>query len=129
MHNYRLWALLLSLLFLAGAFASKYYSGPHGHYIDAYFGDFFIVACLYFWTSILLPSTSPWIKACIIAIIAITVETFQLTGLPRSWDLPEPYVFILGSAFDPLDLVYYLFGILLAIGVDFLLRKCALLRV
>gem|GEM_PF-2117597 len=126
MRNYRWWSFFLSMLFLAGAFASKYYSGPHFHYIDAYFGDLFIVACLYFWTSIILPSTSLWIKGGMIAAIAVAVELFQLTGLPRSLNLPEPYVFILGSAFDPFDFVYYFIGILMAVIMDMLLNKFAL---
>jgi len=61
-----------------------------------------------------------------IAAIAVAVELFQLTGLPRSLNLPEPYVFILGSAFDPFDFVYYFIGILMAVIMDMLLNKFAL---
>lgn len=86
-------------------------------------GDLFIVACLYFWLTIVYPKWRPTVKALSIALLAVAVEIFQATGLPARLQLPEPFVFILGSQFDAKDFIYYLVGLLIALLVDYIFLK------
>ncbi len=126
MKTYRIHALITSLVFLALALAlaSKYYHGPHHVFADAYLGDVFIVGCLYFWLALIKPRWYPRLKGGIILLVALTVESFQATGIPASWGLPEPFVFVLGSQFDIRDLAFYLLGITLALLIDrYLMQK------
>jgi len=104
--------------FLALAFWSKGYDGPHQRWVDAYVGDIFIVACLFYLLSLICPLWRTVIKFLIISGIAVAVESFQATGIPASWRLPEPFVFILGSSFDPLDFLFYGTGLLMVVIID-----------
>ena len=119
----RLKYALLSLLFLASAFFTKFYSGPYWRFADAYLGDVFIVACLYFALSIVCESRGALFKFAAIAALAIVVELFQATGIPASLNLPKPFVFILGTSFDPKDFLFYFAGLCLAVVIDFLVVK------
>ncbi len=116
--SYRFRALLMAAVLLALAFASKYYRGPYWRFSNAYLGDVFIVGTLYFILSIAVPQQSALLKALIIALVALAVELFQATGIPASWGLPEPFSFVLGTAFDGADFLFYAVGLLLALGLD-----------
>lgn len=118
MKSNRRFAFLLSLFFLALAFATKYYSGPYWQFSDAYLGDVFIVAVLYFWLASGFPRRHPFFKAATIFLIALAVELFQASGIPASWNMPEPFVFVLGSQFDFKDFIFYTLGLLMAVLVD-----------
>ena len=121
--SYRYACLIVSLVALALAFVSKFYSGPYWRFADAYLGDVFIIICLYFWLTIMCVNLSIVFKALMIAALATVVELFQLSGIPTRWDLPEPFVFILGSSFDPKDFIYYAIGLCGAVGIDILLKR------
>lgn len=123
MKNYRRSALILSFVFLALAFATKYYSGPYWQFSDAYLGDVFIVAVLYYWLGAIFLKWRPFAKAATIFCIALAVELFQASGIPASWNLPEPFVFVLGSQFDVKDFLFYAIGIALAVWVDYRFLK------
>ena len=116
--SYRFRCLLIAFVLLALAFASKFYYGPYWRFSNAYLGDVFIVGTLYFFLSIGLPTLAPLKKALIIALVALCVELFQATGIPASWGLPEPFSFVLGTAFDWRDFIFYSIGLLLALGLD-----------
>jgi hypothetical protein len=116
-------AAILSLAFLALAFLSKFYSGPFWRFADAYLGDVFIVACLYFGLSFVFPRKKPIIKFLVIAVFAVAIEFFQATGLPAALQLPKPFVFILGTSYDEFDFVCYLFGLAIAILLDVLILQ------
>ncbi len=120
---YKKASFLLSLVFLALAFLAKFYTGPCWRIADAYFGDIFIVACLYFALSFFQPSLKPLFKLSAIAALAVFVELFQATGVPASLNLPEPFVFILGTGFDPIDFFCYLVGLALAFLSDIAMIK------
>ncbi len=115
----------LSLLFLALALFAKFYTGPWQHIADAYFGDLFIVASLYYALSLLKPALKPPIKFSAIAALALLVELFQATGIPASLNLPVPFVFILGTGFDVVDFLYYFTGLALAFLLDVIFLKHA----
>ncbi len=111
-------SLVASVTFLCLAFLSKGYSGPYQWFAEAYLGDVFIVGCLYFALSLVAPEKSGLFKFIAIGLFAVVVEFFQATGLPAALNLPEPFVFVLGTSFDVFDFVSYFIGLLLAVFVD-----------
>jgi hypothetical protein len=114
-----------SLLFLAAAFASKYYRGPGAAFSSAYLGDLFIVGCLYAWLGFFCIRLRPLMKAGAVGLFATLVELFQKTGIPASWGLPQPFTFVAGTAYDAKDFIFYFLGLVLAWGIDVRLRKHA----
>jgi hypothetical protein len=124
--KYRMGAIIFSLLFLAVAISGKIYKGPYHWLADAYLGDLAIVGCLYFWLAFIFPGWRPYIKTITIAAVAITVELFQATDIPKSWNLPKPFVFILGSQYDANDFICYATGLAIAFLLDgLLMKKCS----
>jgi hypothetical protein len=121
--KYRLLSLIVLLLFLGAAFASKFYRGAGQVFAEAYLGDLFIVGCLYFSLGTILPKMAMWKKAGLIGLVAVLVESFQATGIPASWGLPAPLSFIMGTAFDPRDFLFYALGIFIAVLIDTLYLK------
>lgn len=121
--SYRLLSLIVSLVALALAFWSKYYSGPYYQLADAYLGDVFIVMCLYFGLALAFSRLSILKKFLTIAIVACSVELLQFSGWPASLNMPEPFVFILGTSFDPRDFIFYAIGLSLAAAIDGWLYK------
>ncbi len=121
--KYRRHALASSCGFLIFAILTKLYRGPLHVYIDAWAGDIGIVACLYFMLACFFPRLQPFIKGLVIACIAVSVELFQASGIPRSWNLPAPFVWVLGSRFDVMDFWFYFIGIIIAFLIDIKLVK------
>ncbi len=114
----------LALAFLLCALASKAYHGPYWRLAEAYVGDIFIVACLYFLLTLLRPQWSWMLKSFVIGGIAVAVEAFQASGIPEAWGLPKPFLYILGTKFDPTDFACYAFGLWCAYLCDrFLLKR------
>ena len=118
MLKYRLTALILFFGFLLFAVLSKLYRGPFWIFSDAYIGDVGIVACLYFGLAFIGPGLKPVYKLFIICAVAVSVESFQATGIPKAMNLPAPFVWVLGSRFDPVDFLFYLAGLLIAFFID-----------
>jgi hypothetical protein len=116
--TYRPLSLLVLLFFLSAAFASKFYRGAGQVFAEAYLGDLFIVGCLYFGFGLVFTKMAVLHKARIIGLVALSVESFQATGIPASWKLPAPMSLILGTSFDPRDFVIYTLGLFIAVIVD-----------
>ncbi|MBN2411258.1 DUF2809 domain-containing protein [candidate division KSB1 bacterium] len=116
--NYRFTALILTGGFLLFAILSKLYRGPLWAFSDAYIGDAGIVACLYFGLAAVCPGLKPGGKLIVIGAVALSVELFQGTGIPGSLNLPAPFVWVLGSKFDPVDFLFYFIGLLAAFFID-----------
>ena len=56
----------------------------------------------------------------------ITLELFQLTGLPLAWGTRfPPVLLVLGTVFDARDLLVYVATIMLATAVDALLGRAS----
>jgi hypothetical protein len=83
-----------------------------------YWGDIGIVAALYFALSAVWLRASITMRAGAIFTFAVAVEVFQGTGIPASWNLPSPWVHILGTSFDVTDFYAYAIGIGVAIICD-----------
>lgn len=122
-NRYRYQCAVTSFGLLTAAFLAKYYRGPGQVFADAYLGDFFIVGCLYFWLSAMVPRLPIWPKAAAIGLLALAVELFQATLIPASWNLPQPLSFLLGTAFDSKDFIFYFLGLTLAVLLDSIFRK------
>ena len=120
---YRIYCLIVSLVALSLAFWSKFYDGPYWRFADAYLGDVFIVICLYFWLALFRPGLHILTKFALIAALAFGVELFQATGLPAALNLPEPFVFILGTSYNAFDFLCYGSGLLCAVFFDQLYMK------
>jgi len=118
LETYRRLALTLGCGFLVFAVLTKLYRGPLHVYIDAWAGDIGIVACLYFILACFFPRLQPVIKGLVIACVAVSVELFQASGIPHSWNLPAPFVWVLGSRFDLMDFGFYFIGIMIALIID-----------
>ncbi len=114
MKRYLFWAGL----FLVFAVASKLYTGPFRSAVDAWVGDVGIVACLYFVLGAFFTRLKPFNKLIIIAAVAVFVECFQLSGIPKALNLPAPFIWILGSQFDVLDFLFYAIGLAIAYFMD-----------
>jgi hypothetical protein len=122
--KYRISAVIFSVLFLTVAVSGKIYRGPYQWLADAYIGDVAIVGCLYFWLALIFPSWRPSLKTLTIALVAVSVESFQATQIPKRWKLPRPFVFVLGSQFDANDFFCYAIGLTIAFFLDrFLMKK------
>lgn len=70
---------------------------------------------------------APWLRSLIAGAIAlawcVAVELFQLTGLPLAWGAVwRPVMLVLGTVFDPRDLLVYAVTIVVVCGIDLLVR-------
>ena len=113
--NLYLWIAMLALIL---AILTKLYRGPGWVALNAWAGDVGIVICLFFLLAAIFPGLKPIVKLLIIAFIAVSVECFQGTGIPGSWNLPAPFVWVLGSQFDPRDFIFYAIGLGIAFVLD-----------
>lgn len=111
---YRRRCFVTSAIALSLAFLSKYYNGPHFRFADAYLGDLFIVICLYFVLAGFILKMHIRQKLSSIAVIACSVEFLQWTKIPAQLNLGEPFVFILGTSYDPQDFIFYGLGLTMA---------------
>ena len=70
---------------------------------------------------------APRLRSLIVAATAlawcVAVELFQVTGLPLVWGAVfRPVMFVLGTVFDPRDLLVYAVTIAVVWGIDALVR-------
>jgi hypothetical protein len=116
--KYRRSCVLSACAFIAIAFASKAYRGPAWRYSDAYVGDVMVVGFIYFVLSFFMISMSIRRKIIYVFGYALLVELFQATGIPNSWHLPAPFIYVFGSVFNFIDILAYLVGLALAGFLD-----------
>jgi len=75
-------------------------------------GDALYAAAVYAGVVLIAPRLHPAAVAAIAAGWCIAVELFQLTGIPlRAGDLFPPAMLVLGTVFDPRDLLVYPVGV------------------
>ena len=119
--HYAIYAVFAGMVLLLFAIFSKVYHGPYRVFVDAYLGDVGIVGFLYFILGTVFIKLTPVWKFIIISIVATVVELFQLTNIPLQMQLPKPFIFILGTSFDPNDFICYFIGLIIAVFIDILL--------
>lgn len=87
-------------------------------------GDALYAVAAYLGVVLIAPRLPPLAAGAIAAGWCVGVELFQLTGLPLSWGAQfSPVMLVLGTVFDPRDLLVYVAAIALATAVDALLAK------
>lgn len=123
----RIWLLSISFFYLFLAVASKFYTGPFEKIATIYLGDLFIVGWLYFFVVAICPVFRPLLTGGIVFALSVLAELFQATGIPSWPGIPSWIVFWTGSVFDPIDILVYAVGVLLAISCDVFLRRTMLL--
>jgi len=86
-------------------------------------GDALYAAAVYAGVVLIAPRLHPVAVAAIAAAWCIAVELFQLTGIPlRAGELFPPAMLVLGTVFDPRDLVVYPAAVLVAAAIDIAVR-------
>ena len=82
-------------------------------------GDALYAVAAYLAVVLVAPRLSAPVVGLIAAAWCTAVELFQLTGLPLVWGAQfSPVMLVLGTVFDPRDLVVYLLTIALATALD-----------
>lgn len=93
-------------------------------WIGAAIGDVLYAVLIYVVVCLLLPKISPIPAAVVAVIVCWLIEFFQLTGLPLEWaEQWPPAKYVFGTTFAWTDLLLYLLGVAVAVGVELLLRR------
>ncbi|MFJ6417328.1 DUF2809 domain-containing protein [Paeniglutamicibacter sp. NPDC091659] len=70
----------------------------------------------------LRPRAAPWSNAAIALAFCVAIELLQITSIPATLAAAFPPIrLVLGSTFVPLDLLAYVIGAGLALGIDSLI--------
>lgn len=89
-------------------------------------GDALYAVAAYLAVVLLAPGLPALAVGAIAAAWCVAVELFQLTGLPLVWGVHfRPAMLLLGTVFDPRDLLVYLLTIALATALDLTLTRAA----
>jgi len=81
-------------------------------------GDALYAVLIFLLVSFILVRMNSWRVAVIAILICTGIELFQLTGLPVDIAAVFPPArFVLGTAFDPVDLIAYIGGVLAAAAI------------
>ena len=87
-------------------------------------GDLLYAALVALGVWFLVPSVRPWLLAVVAGGWCLAVELLQLTGLPDAAAEVTPLSrLVLGSGFDPLDLVAYAVGVGLVVALAVVVRR------
>ena len=82
-------------------------------------GDVLYALAAYAGLVLLFPRPRPWVVGAVAAAWCVAVELFQLTGVPeRIGAAFPPAMLLLGTVFDPRDLLAYLAAIAVATALD-----------
>ena len=95
----------------------------HDKFVRPYLGDVIVVAALCALVRVFVPDRAPWIPAAVF-VFALAVELLQLARIPDLLGIENRVVrAILGSTFDPADVVCYAVGCAMAALVEFAIRR------
>jgi len=87
-------------------------------------GDVLYAAAAYLAVALIAPSLPVLAIGGIAAVWCVAVELFQLTGLPLEWGARfAPVVLLLGTVFDPRDIVVYVVTVAVMTAAHALLRR------
>lgn len=96
---------------------------PDSHATDIA-GDALYAAAVYLGLVLVAPRLHPVAVGALAAGWCVAVELFQLTGLPEQWGARfAPVTLVLGTVFDPRDLVVYTVVVAVVLLVDLVLRR------
>lgn len=96
---------------------------PDSHATDIA-GDALYAVVVYAGLVLSVPRWQPVAVGALAAGWCIAVELFQLTGLPERWGARfTPVMLVLGTVFDPRDLVVYIVVVAVTVLIDLALRR------
>lgn len=96
----------------------------HDSFVRPYIGDVLVAVVVYCAARIVLPWRF-WLMSAVVFLFAATVELVQLTPLSQMFPEGGFIATVLGSTFDPKDLLCYAAGSILCLLWDiFIVRKC-----
>lgn len=82
-------------------------------------GDGLYAILIYLIVVFLAPRARPAVAAVVAGLLCVAIELFQLTGLPVAWAATfPPSALVLGTGFDPRDIVVYVAAVVIAALVD-----------
>lgn len=82
-------------------------------------GDALYVVVVWALVVVLAPRLPALAVAAIVLVWCVAVELFQLTGLPDAWGAAfTPIMLVLGTVFDPRDLLIYAVATVVLLVVD-----------
>lgn len=98
---------------------------PDSHVTDIA-GDALYAAAVSFGLMLLVPRWHPLVVAGVAAVWCVSVELFQLTGLPERWGAHfTPVMLVLGTVFEPRDIAVYIVTTAFVALVDLAVRRVA----
>lgn len=107
----------------AGLFV--HFALPDSHVTDIA-GDALYAAAVYLGLVLLVPRWHPLLVGGVAAAWCVSVELFQLTGLPERWGAHfTPAMLVLGTVFEPRDIAVYVVTVAAAALVDMAVRRVA----
>lgn len=90
------------------------YAGPFPVFVNGYMMDILLPLAMYFLLCLSSENLPPlrhwWVKAILVFSVGLSVELAQWQGVP-----------IFGRTFDPLDILMYALGVMLAAALDTLI--------
>lgn len=96
----------------------------HDSFVRPYIGDVLVAVVVYCAARIVFPWRF-WLMSAVVFLFAATVELVQLTPLSQMFPEGGFIATVLGSTFDPKDLLCYAAGSILCLLWDiFIVRKC-----
>ena len=112
--------IALAAVVVVAAGLGVHFLAPTGFVTDAV-GDTLYAALIFLLVAFLIPSRSPWFIGAVALVWCVSVEFFQLTGLPEQWGAAfRPLMLVFGTVFSATDLLFYAAGVAIA-------TSCALL--
>jgi len=86
-------------------------------------GDALYASAAHLLVVLVLPRWSPVATGAAATAWCVGVELFQLTGLPERWGaMCAPVMLVLGTVFDPRDLIVYVVTIALMVSLETVVR-------
>ena len=114
-------AIALAVVVVTGLVVHRW--APSGIFSDIT-GDALYAVAAYLAVVIVVPRATPVLVGAIALGWCVAVELFQLTGLPLAWgaDIP-PLRLVLGTGFDPRDLLVYGAAVAASVLVDLVVAR------
>ncbi len=115
----RLATIKILLILVPLGFSTKFYSGPGQNWIGNYAGDIFYPMFWFFLVLFFWPQISPLKLASAVFLFSTAIEFTQLLSNPMLTKIRSTFIgrTLIGTGFAPLDILYYLIGCALALGL------------
>ncbi len=117
MKGWLIWAAAFLVLLAAEVCIALF---VHDDFVRPYLGDVLAVVTVYCGARIVFPQRFAWLSGAVL-VLAAGVELLQLTELSSLFGEGSFMSILLGSVFDPKDLLCYFIGGLFCFAIDLLM--------